>query len=317
MRENESQPNSPHQSKDPSLPTNQPLRDIGSSLGMKLLAVLMRIFPLPIVYWTAMVPVIWYYLRRPEGRLSSATYQRMLGLNYGPVRRFLFGLSQARAFSHVILDNMYLGMFGPERFQLKSIGIEVFLQALDQKKGLILVSAHVGNWHLAVNFLNNTNRSVHLVIDDVRQTEVQRQMDAAKASAGHLFVHDANKGPELVFELRAALNRGEVVILDGDRAVSSRRIKVPFLGGQAWFPTTAFSIAAATGAPVCAALVFRTGNQHYECYGIGPLNDVPLNGSANRRSQAEMMARRFAGHLETYVRRFPKQWFNFFDFWRE
>ena len=284
--------------------------DMGSPTGMKLLATLMRLIPSRIVYWIALIPVVWYYLRSAQGRTSTAVYQRMLGLRNGPWSRFFFGLSQARAFSHVILDNMYLGLFGSERFHLEKFGTEVFLDALDRKKGLILLSAHVGNWHLAVNFLWNTNTHVHLVIDDVRQSEVRRQMDLAKEDSRHLTMHDASKGHELIFELRAALSRGEVVILAGDRVTGRRRTRIPFLGGEAWFPTTAFSLARTTGASVCTAFVFRTGMMRYECYGLGPYGDKDPAG-------VDSMVRQFADHLESYIRQFPKQWFNFFDFWND
>ncbi len=290
-------------------------RDFGSPVGMKVLAGLMRLLPRRIVYSIAMIPVLWYYMFRSEGRSSSAVYQRMLGLRGGPIRRFLFGLGQARAFSHVILDNMYLGIFGPKRFQLTKLGTEIFRTSLEKGHGLILLSAHVGNWHLGVNFLWNTSTHIHLVINDVRQAEVKRQMDVAKKSSLHLVVHDIANEPNLIFELRAALTRGEVVALAGDRTVGKRRTKLSFLGGEAWFPTTAFSLAAATGAPVCTALAFRTGMQRYEFYGVGPFGDEQTEESTDRKAQAEEMAKQFAGHLEKYVRRFPKQWFNFYDFW--
>ncbi len=277
----------------------------------------MRVFPARLVYWLAMIPVVWYYIVRREVRLSSSAYQRMLGLGLGPVRSFFFGLRQARAFSHVILDNMYLGMLGPERFRLNKVGTDVFRSALEKGRGLILLSAHVGNWHLAVNYLGNTGTRVHLVIDDVRQAEVKRQMDMAKDVSEHLVMHDARGGPDLMFELRAALKKGEVVILAGDRTIGERRVRLPFLGGEAWFPTTAFYVARATGAPICTAMSFRTGMQRYDCLGLGPFGGEQGEEPLSRDEQIEAMAREFVGHLDTHVRRFPEQWFNFFNFWQE
>ncbi|MCP4599660.1 MAG: lysophospholipid acyltransferase family protein [Proteobacteria bacterium] len=290
-------------------------RDFGSPIGMKVLAALIRLLPRRIVYWIAMIPVFWYYVTRSEGSLSSASYQRRLGMRGGPVRRFFFGLGQARAFSNVILDNMYLGQFGPKRFHMTTIGIENFRRVLERGQGLILLSAHVGNWHLGVNFLWDTRAHVHLVIDDVRQAEVKRQMDMAKKLSQHLTIHDVKKETNLIFDLKAALNRGEVVTLAGDRATGKRRTRLRFLGDEAWFPNTAYSLAAATGAPICTALTFRTGMQRYECYGIGPFCDEQSDKSTNATARTDEMIRQFVGHLETYVRRFPKQWFNFFDFW--
>lgn len=293
-------------------------KDFGSPTGMKILAFLMRILPLRFVYAVAMIPVIWYYVTKPQGRSSSRIYQKMLGLTHGPLRSFFFGLAQARAFSHVILDNMYLGLFGADRFHIEESGTEIFRGALSSGKGLILLSAHVGNWHLAINFLGNTRTKVHLVTDELRHKEVQRQMDRAKESSDHLVIHNQVSDPGLIFELRHALSRGEVVILAGDRATAKgRRTLIPFLAGNAWFPTNPFALAEATGAPVCTALTFRKGMQRYVCYGIGPFNPDDLNPTTNKSQRAENMARHFARDLEEHLRKFPEQWFNFYNFWQD
>lgn len=291
-------------------------RRIGSAVGMKLLAFVMRVLSLRVAYGFALLPVLWYYLLRPEGRRSAAALHRRLGLTGGAIRRFFFGLRQAAQYSRIILDNLYLGAFGNKGFALEEIGTEVFLKALEQGKGLILVSAHVGNWHLAVNFLGNTHTHVNLVMDDVRQEEVRRQMDMAKQASDHLTVRSAGEGPALVFELSAALKRGEVVIIAGDRAPNKgRRTKLPFFGKEAWFPTSAFSLAASVGAPVCTALTFRTGMRTYRCYGIGPFE--PAADAADRETRTRQMAEAFVTSLETHVREHPTQWFNFYDFWED
>ena len=285
---------------------------MGSPLGMRFLALVLRVFPLQIAYLVAVVPVVWYYLTRPEGRSSAAILYRRLGLPGGRWRQFWFGFL---SFSRIILDNMILGIFGPERFELKEIGTEIFEKALARGKGLVLLSAHMGNWHLAVNFLWNTGTRVHLIIDDTRQEEVRRQMDAAKAASRHLEVHAASEDSGLVFPLSSALKRGEVVIIAGDRAPrTGRRIRVPFLGQDAWFPTSGLAIAATVDAPVCTALTFRTGSRRYECHGLGPFDAAGM--STGKRARIDAMAKAFVAHLETFVRRYPTQWFNFFDFWK-
>ena len=128
-------------------------RPIGSSLGMKFLAFLLRALPAGAAYLFARIPVTWYYLKRPEGRTSAAILHERLGLEGGRWARFRLGFRQALAFSRIILDNMYLGIFGLGRFHIEEYGTEIFKRALQQGRGLVLLSAHMGNWHLAVNFL--------------------------------------------------------------------------------------------------------------------------------------------------------------------
>ena len=291
-------------------------RRIGSSLGMKILSFIMRFTPF-LAYGFALIPVVWYFWTKPEGRRAAAILFRRLGKKGGTLTRLRFGFSQARMFSKIILDNMYLGLFGKDRFVLREEGTDTLRSLLAEGKGLVLLSAHMGNWHLAVNFLSNTKTRVHLVMDDVRQEEVRRRMDAAKAVSEHLTVHGAEAGPGLAFELSAALRRGEAVIIAGDRIGDrGRRTRISFLGEEAWFPTAALNLAAAVGAPVCTALSFREGSRKYVCYGVGPLS-IPPEAASRRDAKVQAMLREFVHALETYVRKYPEQWFNFYDFWKK
>ncbi len=280
---------------------------------MRFIALCIRLLPRWLVYGISWIPVWWYAVVRRDGAAASDGFQRRIDPRSGPLRRFAFRLGQARAFSHVILDNMYLGLLGAEGFRLKQYGTELFTRALRRGRGLILISAHVGNWHLAVNFLSNVETTVHLVIDDARQAEVKRQMDRAKTMSAHLVIRQA-KQEGLIFELRQALQRGEVVVLAGDRVIGERRSRLAFFGGRAWFPTTAYYLAAIARAPVCTAFSFRTGVQRYNCYGY-MLFDGRESTRSDRNQLIDAMARRFADHLETHVHCYPRQWFNFYDFW--
>ncbi len=288
-------------------------RPIGSSLGMRILALTMRIVP-GIAYGFALFPVLWYYTFKPQGRRAAARLFERLGKQGGRFAKWVFGFRQAFMFSRIILDNMYLGLFGKKDFVIEERGTELLREQLGKGKGLVLLSAHVGNWHLAVNFLSNTKTHVHLVMDDARQEEVRRQMDMAKSMSDHLTVHGAEQGAGLVFELSSALRRNEVVIIAGDRTgAGGRQLEAPFLGETASFPTAALLLAEAVGAPVCAALTFREGARRYTCFGVGPLK---AEGHTKNERIASML-REFIQGLEDRLRHYPTQWFNFYDFWKK
>ncbi len=287
---------------------------MGSRFGMSLLAVLMRLLPARVAYAFAIFPVLFYFFAKPEGRRSASLLFDRLGYAGGRLRRWWFALSQIHMFAQIIMDNMYLGLFGSTGFTLHEFGTDLFLKQLENGRGLLLLSAHVGNWHLAVNFLHNTRTHVHLVIDDARSEAVQKAMDVAKDKSGHLTLHIAKAGPALAFDLTAALRRGEVVIVAGDRTRGQgRRVQVPFLGAPAWFPTAPLLLAKAAGAPVCTALTFRVGMHTYNCYGLGPFEPPP---DTPNKTHVDHLAKQFASTLETYVRQYPTQWFNFYDFWQ-
>ena len=65
-------------------------------------------------------------------------------------------------------------------------------------------------------------------------------------------------------ELMAALRRGEVVALQGDRALGNRGdISVPFFGRPAPFPVGPFRLASASGAPIVPAFCTLDADHRY------------------------------------------------------
>ncbi|MFO8072171.1 MAG: lysophospholipid acyltransferase family protein [Polyangia bacterium] len=290
-----------------------PARDFGSRLGVRVFCRLLGLLPRRLVYALALLPVCWYVLTRPDVRRASKSYRARLESGRVKPSPLLFALRQAAAYSRAILDNIYLGTFGPQRFDIDFTGTRRLRAALDRNRGLVLLSAHAGNWHLAVNFLGRTGARAHLVTDEVRSAEVRWAMDAAKRRAAHLDVHDARSGPGLALELKLALQRGETVILAGDRPwKGARSLEVDLLGSPVRVPALPFALARSSGAPLCLGLAFSTGMQSYRTVAIGPLGD---DIAPDSRDGDQITARRFARALSEQIRLRPEQWYNFYDFW--
>jgi predicted LPLAT superfamily acyltransferase len=112
-----------------------------------------------------------------------------------------------------------------------------------------------------------------------------------------------------------ALRDKEIVALHGDRIIDPRWVWVDFLGQRAAFPTGVFLIAAAARVPVVLTFGFKQGPRRYRFVAEAPRQIVlPHEG---REEALEGHARWYASRLEEYVRQYPYQWFNFYDFWAE
>jgi lauroyl/myristoyl acyltransferase len=109
-------------------------------------------------------------------------------------------------------------------------------------------------------------------------------------------------------ELLAALRRGEVVALQGDRALGGRGdVSTPFVGRPAPFPIGPFVLARASGAPIVPAFCVLTPDRRYAVR-LGEPFTVKADGE-------EDALRRWVHLLEATVRAHPTQWFNFYDVW--
>ena len=170
--------------------------------------------------------------------------------------------------------------------------------------GIVSVTAHVGNWELAGRLLaTRSARRTHVVVaPDAPELGrwVRRDGD------GMRFV--ARLTPSIGVELLAALRRGEVVAVQGDRALGTRGdLAIPFFGRPAPFPLGPFLLARAARAPVVAAFCVLDGGHRYRVHVAKPM--------IVDRGDEEAAAGAWVAALEDVVREHPTQWFNFFDVW--
>jgi lauroyl/myristoyl acyltransferase len=171
--------------------------------------------------------------------------------------------------------------------------------------GAVSLSAHVGSWELAGRLLaTRSQRPTHVVVSDDEAREllpwVRRNGDGLR------FV--SRSRPTVSLELVAALRRGEIVALHGDRALGNAGdVFVPFFGHLAPFPIGPFRLARAAGVPVVPAFCLLDADRRYRV-----LIRAPLRVAAGGEEDA---LRAWVVGLEEVVRGRPTQWFNFFDVW--
>jgi len=184
-------------------------------------------------------------------------------------------------------------------------GMSDLTKAARAGRGLVVVTAHLGNWELAGRMLARDGaRPTHVVVEAEADPAVERFLRGGEAPVR--FV--TRSAPTTSVTLLSALRRGEIVALQGDRALGTRGdVAQPFFGAPAMFPMGPFVLARAARAPVVAAFCLLDADRRYRLV-MGPPSLVKAGDEAAALG-------RWVGVLETMVRRHPAQWFNFYDVW--
>jgi predicted LPLAT superfamily acyltransferase len=186
-------------------------------------------------------------------------------------------------------------------------------ECLAAGNGLIVWTAHVGNWEFASRLLAIYGRvNVARVVED----------NPAELMLRNLMVSDRVKTVDLkggvaaTLELLQALRRNEIVAIQGDRVYQRHTVNVPFFSQPTSFPVGPFLLSQVSGAPVLPAFVVRRGWLRYQALIGDPITPVPppVVRGADDASLSEAMCQAVK-FLETTLAIYYDQWMNYFDFW--
>ena len=186
-------------------------------------------------------------------------------------------------------------------------------QCLAAGNGLIVWTAHVGNWEFASRLLAIYGRVnvARVVEDNPAEIELRNLMASERINTV-----DLKRGVPATIELLQALRRNEIVAIQGDRVYQRRTFEIPFFSRPTSFPLGPFLLSQVSGAPVLPAFMVRRGWLRYRALIGDPIPavppSVPSDEDAAGLSEAMCEAVRF---LETTLTTYYDQWMNYFDFW--
>jgi predicted LPLAT superfamily acyltransferase len=112
----------------------------------------------------------------------------------------------------------------------------------------------------------------------------------------------------------AALRRGEIVALLGDRSFGGADVEGIFLGGKVRLPVGPYRLAAASESPLFHVFVLREKLGRYRFIAFPP----EFVSREDLRSNPEVVrtqVKRYTERLEAVLRQYPFQWANFFPYW--
>jgi KDO2-lipid IV(A) lauroyltransferase len=187
-------------------------------------------------------------------------------------------------------------------------------QALAAGSGAILVSPHLGNWELGGLGLADLGYRVNVLTFREPDEKVNQLREMVRQERGIRFIyvdrHDPS--PLAIIEAVNALRRNEVLALLGERDGSSNTISIDFFGKPADIPVGAAYLALASGAPIIPVFVPLENGK----YSTLMDESIHLRGGHGRNAAAIRSGmERLIAVFERYIRQYPDQWYNFFDFW--
>jgi KDO2-lipid IV(A) lauroyltransferase len=201
-------------------------------------------------------------------------------------------------------------------FHIEAEGIELWNVAAPPGHGLIVVTAHLGNYEVGSMLpAQLRGRQVHLVREPEADEQAQGFLQEVLAgfNESRYTTHFQSDDPLQGMELLDALRRGEIVAMQGDRPrTGSRSIDATLFGRPFPLPPGPAALARIADVPLLPVFVFREGRRRYRVV-FRPSIRAPRTD--NRAADLEATMRRVAAEVEWAIRRAPYQWFCFRRLW--
>jgi predicted LPLAT superfamily acyltransferase len=285
----------------------------GGVFGHWFFLALTRAFGRSVAYWV-IYPVTFYFLfASPVARTASREFLRRA---VGPahwLRSMIRTYRHLLAFARTMVDRAVFRTRGKSAFRYTEEGLHRIQEAAAAGSGAVLLTAHIGNWELAAGLLPASLGERLAVV--AYEGERDRIAEFMKRSGGpQLRVIDVGRDFLASLEMIRALRGGALLAVQGDRPMGGQVVSVPFLGREARFPVGPFMLAAVSGAPLIATFSLRVGPTAYRFFANEPQR-LSFTAASSRDDQLRAWVEQYVRTLESLVRQYPYQWFNFYDFW--
>jgi lauroyl/myristoyl acyltransferase len=275
----------------------------------------------------AVTALVFFFILRRERRAVTGNLRRVSGKRGLALQWKVYGVFYS------FCDLMVSYCFVPQATQSQLLGMlvdpegsEKIEQCLAAGNGLIVWTAHLGNWEFASRLLATHGRvNVARVVEDKPAEIMLRNLMASE----RLNMVDLKGGVQATIELLQALRRNEIVAIQGDRVYQRHTLEMPFFSHPTSFPVGPFLLSQVSGAPVLPVFVIRRSWLRYSVVMGDPITVVPSShisktakgGAASGVAAGEDDAglyeamRQAVSFLEKTLATHYDQWLNFFDFW--
>jgi len=213
-------------------------------------------------------------------------------------------------FGQTLIDKIVMMAGIPNKFTFDFDGEPFLRDIVQQKKGGILLSAHLGNWEVAGHLFTRLETPINIVMFDGEHERIKSYLSSV---TGERVVKVILLKDDLshIYEINDALSKNELVCMHADRFLKGNKsVKVPFLGKAAQFPLGPFQLAATFRVPVSYVFAFKESSRHYHLFATRP-------NIYNGKQDIPKAVNDFVHVMEEKVLKYPLQWFNYYDFWSE
>jgi predicted LPLAT superfamily acyltransferase len=287
----------------------------GGVKGHQFFVFILNFFGLQIAYIFLRFVAFYFFVTAKSTRTSLKYFREIQG--YSGWKAYSATYRNYYLFGQTLLDKVALLAGMRNKFTVIHEGHEdnlVYLKNLG--KGSILLSAHLGNWEIAGQMLESLDTKFNVLMYDNEADKMKEYMGEVmkKKNFKIIAIKDGEMGH--LIELHSAFRNNEWVVMHGDRYLpGAPTIEKEFMGRKAKFPAGPFIMAAKFGVPVTLVFAVKETDSQYHFFARKPIETKRARTEQEVEQAVKEISDRYVYELEEMLKRYPTQWFNFYDFW--
>ena len=273
--------------------------------------------PLKVAYAVAVFISDLHYLSSPADR--NAVWENLKVIfpdkpdtELRRIRRRMF-----RNFAKYLVDFFRFSKVDAEyvRKNIKIENIHYFDEALKRGKGVIVLTAHLGNWELGGVVVALSGYPFWVVALSHKNKKVNDFFISQRRSKG-IQVIPLGSAARQCYNL---LKENKMVALVGDRDFTEKGIKVDFFGRKTFLPLGPAYLSMKTQASIITGFMLRNPDDTFTLTINKPveIDKIALNAPQDKEESLLKIIDAYKVVLEDYIRKYPDQWYMFRRFWIE
>lgn len=251
------------------------------------------------------------WLGKMQGRLAYFLLSRHRQLAYANIRFFLGrDTKETLRITRTLFENLGISLSEIFRFfRLNKQNIDSYVHfeglrnldaALAEGKGVILLTAHLGNWEISSVALSLKGYSMKVLARQQKNSRVDELLNFYRQSSGIKVI---KRGMGLRGILQG-LKNNEIVGMLGDQGGKNKDVYIKFFGRYIFLPSGFLDIAVKTGATVLPSFIFKDKERYKLIIGF------PLDCQGIKQE----IVQKYAQILQRYISSFPEQYLWVYNF---
>jgi predicted LPLAT superfamily acyltransferase len=285
----------------------------GGLTGYKIFIGVLKYLGIPFAYFLLYFVSFYFLLFSPKAFRAIYQFYRKR-LEYGIFRSILMVYKNYYVFGQVLLDKIAIMAGFRTSFSFTYEGEEYLRKMVEEGKGGLLISAHIGNFEMAGNMLERLKTKVNIIMFDAEHEKIKNYLDSVTGRNFNVIViKDDNTH---IYDINNAFRNKELVCIHGDRYIKgSKTILTELLGEKAHFPSGPFYLAMKFNVPVSFVFAMKESKKHYHFFASPPSYYQQQSHQLKRDQTIHAIIKDYIYQMEKIILRYPAQWFNYYNFW--